>query len=642
MKPSLWLPGLVIGVAALAFGWVYWATPSPKPSREAAAPVVASITQPGYIGAAACQKCHAEYSQSFAGHGMARTFGPVTPADVQANFDQPPPVQHEATGFWYQPLRRGDEFFVEEIYLDEAGQKVHSLTKPVQYFMGSGHHTRSFFYRHGDRLYQLPVEWYGGEKSWDLAPGYEAGGDTRVFRQGFAGCLNCHTEHPTHRPGAEDDFVDPLPASMSCERCHGPGEKHSHTSLTQDVLNPSHLPAMRQVDICNQCHLEGKQLVLREGRGMYSYRPGEPLHQWRMAFLASQPEEDGFSFVSQGERMLYSKCYQHSSGKMTCTTCHDPHHSSKDRPVSYWKNGCLQCHAQGDCTEETARREARQDDCAGCHMRKSEPYDTRHITITDHWIRKRVGPWKKTEKTRLQLGEEVTELRPYTDLTGETPTGPDAPALLGLAHWQARQPHLARPILEQALVQSPGLIDARRALAALYLESNMLAAGRAEYLELLRQRPLFPFALAGLTRASVMASSGTHTEEIVKLLDKWYKVAPGDPQAMEEAARVLLFRNQADAARRLFRKAALTAPDRFRAELQLGDLYAAMDDWAEALTHYEAARQIRPFHSAAYDGLRECLQKLGNEARLKEVEHAAAVMTRSPLGKAAAAARPRS
>ena len=84
-----------------------------------------------------------------------------------------------------------------------------------------------------------------------------------------------------------------------------------------------------------QCHLEPTSseipaLIRRFNRGPFSFRAGEPLGSFLLAFdhAAGTGHEDKFEIVnSSAYRLRQSQCFLKSSSSraLTCLTCHDPH-----------------------------------------------------------------------------------------------------------------------------------------------------------------------------------------------------------------------------------------------------------------------------------------------------------------------------
>ena len=209
-------------------------------------------------------------------------------------------------------------------------------------------------------------------------------------------CLGCH------------DVADPLrvpaPRGVDCERCHGPGELHvarwknsserGTGSADPTIVNPRRLPPSSRMAVCLQCHLGDLRetaRIARDGHSAEQFRPGMPFDAIWSTWRVSRPSPVEFGVASQGDRLLRSRCFVESDGRMDCTTCHNPHVSvyRDDRPPDLFRVQCLGCHAVEACLAPAQARASTTpaDDCVDCHMRRAEPVDQRGTQYTDHWIR---------------------------------------------------------------------------------------------------------------------------------------------------------------------------------------------------------------------------------------------------------------
>ena len=187
---------------------------------------------------------------------------------------------------------------------------------------GSGRHARILLNRSADGSWTaLPLVWLaadGGRYAAD--PGF-----------GFsARCLACHARANGGHP-----------AALGCVSCHGatgsgkPGEA-----------------------MCLTCHPGTSGAESNHGNAAVG--------------------DDPFELNSAGYRLLESRCYRASAGKLTCTTCHAPHGFTKT--AAEYRMVCRSCHA-------TMHNSAPLD-CVHCHMPRRPVQDVAGMLVTDHRIQR--------------------------------------------------------------------------------------------------------------------------------------------------------------------------------------------------------------------------------------------------------------
>src|SRR6185312_10838373 len=118
----------------------------------------------------------------------------------------------------------------------------------------------------------------------------------------------------------------------------------------------------------------------RFGSGPFSYIPGQPMETFRYTFDRAGGMGDKFEIAHTAYRLRESQCFVKSNGRMTCTTCHDPH---KEVSTTQYDNICLTCHAAAH---------NQQQNCVSCHMPKRRTDDVVHVVMTDHLIQRRPPP----------------------------------------------------------------------------------------------------------------------------------------------------------------------------------------------------------------------------------------------------------
>jgi tetratricopeptide (TPR) repeat protein len=265
--------------------------------------------------------------------------------------------------------------------LDPQSQPIHLIEKSVTLAVGSGNHAVTYVHRTPQgRLLELPVSWYAKTGGYAMSPGYDRADHLDFRREISESCLFCHSAGPS-------------PAAIDCRRCHGSTEAHRARPKKGNILNPARLASGRQLEICLQCHLEtASQGIVdslrRPGRSVFSYQPGEPLADYKLYFeRTGAAASERMEINHAGYRLLQSRCFLESGGRMTCTTCHDPH------AAAVRSNACAQCHT----------RPHTRGGCAACHMPKRVAADAIHTEMTDHKIVRRpqfVNPLREQEPPR--------------------------------------------------------------------------------------------------------------------------------------------------------------------------------------------------------------------------------------------------
>ncbi|MGB9465780.1 MAG: multiheme c-type cytochrome, partial [Candidatus Acidiferrum sp.] len=259
----------------------------------------------------------------------------------------------------------------------------------VDYVVGSGIHASGYLLDLGGHLFQSPVAFYTSRQSYDLAPGYENLPDPDFTRPVSEECVLCHSGTALHVPGALNQYRSPVftAEAITCERCHGPAEKHLTDPRADTIINPAKLEPSARDSICEQCHLFGAARVTNPGKKFSDFVPGQRLEDtftvYRDAVPAGSPA-GAFKVISHVEQLALSACARKSGGRLWCGTCHDPHDKPL-QPVQYYRRRCLTCHT----ASFPASHPAKDSDCLGCHMPRRDAKDGGHTAFTDHRIQRR-------------------------------------------------------------------------------------------------------------------------------------------------------------------------------------------------------------------------------------------------------------
>ncbi len=383
-----------------------------------------------YMGMETCRSCHSNVYHSFMETGMGQSFDQATKEKTSAIFDEHAVVYDSLSNFYYRPYFEGEQMYVLE-YRMEGKDTIHKRIEAIDYIIGSGHHTNSHIIDENGYVYQAPITYYTQEKRWDMAPGFDKE-NQRFSRFLTTECITCHNHLPDHVSTSLNKYTE-MPRGIECERCHGPGEIHVKEKLAGNIVdtsqfidytivNPRDLPKDLQMDLCQRCHLQGIP-VLAEGKTFFDFKPGMKLSEVMNVYLPRYSNShEQFIMASQADRLRLSACYQNSE-ELTCLTCHHPHHSVRKADKQSFNQPCQNCHTQqklADCTAPMADRNAREDNCVGCHMPPSSSIDIPHVRITDHYIS------RVTDFNERQLNEqdqsEIAEFLGLQNLTKSNPS----------------------------------------------------------------------------------------------------------------------------------------------------------------------------------------------------------------------------
>jgi photosynthetic reaction center cytochrome c subunit len=257
----------------------------------------------------------------------------------------------------------------------------------VDYVIGSGNHASGYLVDLGGHLFQSPVAYYKARQSYDLAPGYEKQPDPDFTRPIREECVLCHSGTALHVAGTLNEYRSPIfppkEESITCERCHGPAEKHLADPRAGTIVNPSKLEPAARDSVCEQCHLFGVARVPNPGKQISDFMPGQRAEDVFTTYHNANPAGD-FKVISHVEQLALSACVRNSAGRMWCGTCHNPH-SKPAQPVQFYRSVCLSCHV----ADFPASHPAKNSDCVGCHMPHRDAKDGGHSAFTDHRIQRR-------------------------------------------------------------------------------------------------------------------------------------------------------------------------------------------------------------------------------------------------------------
>ena len=626
-------------LALLSAATVFVACADRFDAAEPASPYENVADGVAYVGDASCAQCHGEIAASYATHGMAQSFYPMTEDRAVEDFDGVE-VPDPNGGYVYTARRDGDRFVQVELQIGPGGEVLNRRVETMDYVVGSGSAARTYLTDGDGFLRQLPLTWYtqaagdpeqgttvgpaSGGGYWAFSPGYEVA-NGRFGRAVPAACMSCHNGTSPSVPGVEGRYAS-LAQGIGCEQCHGPGELHVEArtldpeaadSVDHSIVNPEHLSLDLQLDVCQQCHLNGTVTVLRDGETADSYRPSVPLSAHRALFNVAAPDPSVVSVISHSDRMKASACFQESAA-MTCTTCHDPHEGFRDKGPAYFNDTCASCHTPDALqaampTSEAKATHAPGADCFSCHMPKVTADDAPHASFTDHHIRV-VG-----DDVVTAVADEG-ELEPYFERDRGTDEGETYLAMATVIYGRRQGDRGALQAGASALAEAAGRQTAPgEAQYLLGFARTLLGQDAAAVEPLQAAVDAEPRPERLNTLAQVYERTGRPPADAEALYQQALEIQPQAAEIRVNYGRLLDATGRAPLALDAYTRAARDRPDLAVAHANRGRALARLGRGAEAIEALARAAELEPGDATVLTDLGALVAQAGDTARAGRV-----------------------
>ena len=319
-----------------------------------------------YVGSGACAKCHAPQNAKRLANSMSRALEPVGSCEVLKTH---PRMGFRNGPYNYQIVRDGDR----SIYTITDG--VSLISEPILYCFGQGKAGQTYVFQHKGVFYESRVSYYQEIQGLDFTiihprsvPGsLEDGLGRPMTMEAAQGCFACHS---TAAVSAAQLQLDHLMPGVTCEGCHGPGEKHIAAikagSRNLQVFNPAKLEADElSQEFCGACHVSFEKALL-------------------------MPKQGGANNLRYQPYRIFNSRGHSGTARISCVACHDPHDKLAE-DAAFYDAKCLACHLTTRDQVKTVARSAApcpvsSQNCTTCHMPKID-LPGAHGRFTDHWIR---------------------------------------------------------------------------------------------------------------------------------------------------------------------------------------------------------------------------------------------------------------
>lgn len=575
-----------------------------KHPQPATAPTMAAqrLESEDYIDPQVCSTCHGDIAASFHRTGMGRSLYRPTPSNHIEDYSGKNTIHNRRSDSYYTMMERGSAYYQQRYQLGPDGSKMNILEERVDYIIGSGDQARSYLHRDAEgRLIELPVTWYTENRGyWEMTPGYDQLRQNDFHGAISDGCFFCHDAYPRASAGenaratGEPIFPAAISEGIDCQRCHGPGKAHvqaatspsaTETQIRNAIVNPARLSRERQLEVCMECHLstsrsQDENVSRRFDRDVFSYRPGQPLGDYKLYFDRADNEQhkNEFDIADAAYRLSFSTCFRNSA--MTCLTCHDPHVEEHGQSAeARYVKVCQGCH-------QLVRHAAAlptNPDCISCHMPKRRSQYAVHIVLTDHYIQQN---------------------KPAGDLTAPLEEPVDMPEARGnLVLFYPRQ--LSNNPEDQLYLAAARLKASngdRSRIQEFEQEIERFKPARAEFYAILGEA----YAGAGDTRDAERWLEEAHTRDPI------YR------PTLEQLVTVLFSERKYQQAAALLKQCVETPPLDSALFADLGNAYARLGNLDEAEAALKRSIEINPETAQAYNLLGLIAIQQGNSAQAEE------------------------
>ena len=339
------------------------ATAAPPPAADAA----------GYVGSAACERCHQDAYAKWKASLHVQMTRPVAEATILGDFSAGTTLS--AHGRRYAFSRQDG---VPQVTI-RAGDRP-AETYRVDYTLGAKRFQGYLSTLPDGRMYVLPIFWHVESGRWldwkETTPIPDGAHDLKQIWN--VNCFNCHATNLDRGFAAETRAYRThwTELGIGCEACHGPGRDHialtdawaadpqsmpryssrasnRQLSATLKIFSPRSADPRRTFDSCAYCHGNKRNLFT-------TFAAGDRYEDHALPFLVSEPLPE---FDAQGEfwpdgrpnrfnrpqALTLSGCFK--AGAVTCTSCHVAHGSGNDFSLKVnvhdAREGdrlCTQCH----------------------------------------------------------------------------------------------------------------------------------------------------------------------------------------------------------------------------------------------------------------------------------------------------------
>jgi predicted CXXCH cytochrome family protein len=345
-----------IGIAAIAGTSRFRArTPGARPEPVAG----------GYVANDACLPCHLAEGRAWTASHHFQAMASATDATVLGDFSG---VEFPFRGVTSRFSRRDGRFVVHT-----EGADGTLADFDVAYTFGVRPLQQYLIAQPGGRLQALTIAWDAERRRWfhlypdERTPPGDVLHWTGRYQNWNTMCASCHSTNVAKRYDAAADRYATTwsEINVSCQSCHGPGERHVAWARDRRGSDDGLVPlgsAEREIEVCAPCHARRSELSAAPVPGAALYDDYLPaLLTAELYHADGQQRGEVYEYGSFRQSRMYQ-------AGVRCTDCHDPHGL---RLAADGNGLCVRCHGSAPDTARFPGLRAKSYDSPAHHFHPS-------------------------------------------------------------------------------------------------------------------------------------------------------------------------------------------------------------------------------------------------------------------------------
>ncbi|HBL16607.1 MAG TPA: cytochrome C [Elusimicrobia bacterium] len=202
---------------------------------------------------------------------------------------------------------------------------------------------------------------------------------------GAAACAGCHADKADSLKGTAHgkrlEAIKGVAPEQACETCHGAGSLHAEAGDTKEIFNPGKALGEKASEACLNCHSGDRTRMFwagsaHDGKGescvsCHKVHGGTDLllkKKTEVELCLSCHKDVKADIAKRSKHPLRDSSSKTGEGKMTCSSCHNPHGSRSEKLIAAKSinDKCYECHTEKQAAVLWEHAPVKED-CMTCH-----------------------------------------------------------------------------------------------------------------------------------------------------------------------------------------------------------------------------------------------------------------------------------